>query len=85
MSLLLPADGCPDCITETICASVHPYRLEFMPAEDSGRRWVHFDAWVKAFYRCPRCRYSWWTGWSPGAINLPCPGCDLCQPESGAA
>ena len=70
MSLLLPADGCPACITVEHVAIAHPY-------------WVESDGeTVYGWYRCPECQYSWWTGWSPRAASLPCPGCPACNQET---
>ena len=79
MTLLLPVDGCSHCITIMHVALAHPYRVETLGET------------VYAWYRCPECRYSWWTGWSPEAARRPCAGCPACvpvvvqEPERGAA
>ena len=73
--LLLPTDGCENCITVEKGAPVHPY--EVIVHEEFGG--------LRAWYCCPRCGHSWWTGWAIGALNLRCPGCELCQKVGGAA
>lgn len=73
MTLLLPTDGCRECVTETKGSPVHPYQV------------VDLDPGVVAGYRCPSCDYVWWTSWAPEALGLPCPGCDLCVAEMGGA
>ena len=75
MSLLLPVDGCPRCITTDSTALAHPDQVVTLPDGDGLRAWYH----------CPRCRNSWDTYWSLEAIRLPCPGCAVCQRGSGAA
>ena len=44
-----PADGCPRC---NHGFGVVPYRVE--QPRPTG---------VQCWYRCPRCRHSWWTCW----------------------
>ena len=73
MSLLLPVDGCPACITVEHVAIAHPYRVE-----SDGET-------VYGWYRCPECQYSWWTGWGLRAASLPCPGCPACNQETNVA
>lgn len=85
MSLLLPTDGCERCLTAECSYPIHPYRVDVMPAEDAGKPQVKAGGWLRAWYRCSRCIYSWRTAWSLDAASLPCPGCALCQPRSGAA
>jgi hypothetical protein len=66
---LLPTDSCPRCYTERV--TTHPFRVVTGTGGGDG---------LRAWYRCPRCRYSWWCSWGIDALALPCPGCDLCQP-----
>lgn len=63
MTLLLPTDGCPECLS----MPVHPYDIG--PAGDS----------FIALYHCPACGHGWWTGWMADAMDLPCPGCPECS------
>jgi hypothetical protein len=44
-----PADGCPHCIGDF---AVVPFRVAETDSEG-----------VRCWYRCPRCRWSWWTSW----------------------
>jgi hypothetical protein len=75
VTLLLPTDGCPNCITTHKGAPIHPDRVEI---QGSG---------LRAWYRCHRCLYSWWTAWRVEALKMPCPGCEACTAlrEEGAA
>lgn len=43
-------DNCPECVTAVLCPPLT----------------VHADGpdGVKAHYRCPRCLYSWFVGWT---------------------
>ncbi len=75
MELLLPTDGCPNCISVDNAARVHPHRVR-KDTKGSG---------IFAYYRCPVCRLSWMTGWSADAAELPCPGCPACDSQAGAA
>jgi hypothetical protein len=84
MTLLLPTDGCEKCLTAERSYPVHPHRVDIMPPPEA-RPNVKPEKWLKAWYRCPRCRHSWSCGWGLGYADLPCPGCELCQAESGAA
>ena len=74
MTLLLPTDGCPECVTGD---PVHPYQVH--PQGRAGG--------IKAWYWCPVCGRRWPCWWAPEAAELPCPGCDLCVAEArgGAA
>lgn len=71
MNLLVPVDGCPNCID----ALAHPYRVTGDGTADG----------IVAYYRCPACLYSWWTSWHSSALSLRCPGCPACVREAGAA
>jgi hypothetical protein len=75
-ALPLPTDGCPNCVTEAKGAPVHPHRVIVGYGGHEG---------LRAWYRCPDCRHSWWCSWSIDALTLVCPGCDLCQPAADAA
>lgn len=71
MSLLLPVDGCPECVRTV----AHPWRVTSDGTSDG----------IVAHYRCPGCRHSWWTTWHISALDLPCPGCPACNSQEGAA
>lgn len=76
MDLLLPTDGCDNCMTVERSFPVHPYRVDEDFRADSIRAW----------YKCPACGYRWWTGWTSEALDVPCPGCPSCAiPKAGAA
>jgi hypothetical protein len=75
MDLLLPTDGCDNCMTMERSFPVHPYRVISDGTPDG----------IFAFYRCPQCCLSWRTGWGVSNLALPCPGCALCTPQAGAA
>lgn len=69
-TLLLPTDGCPECISPD---PVHPHRV-------GGPG----DGPFRAEYRCPVCGYNWSTYWTADALTLPCPGCPACTNTRGA-
>lgn len=69
MSLLLPTDTCPRCLT---FVPVHPHEID---------RFEHLGS-IAATYACPSCRLRWVTGWSDDALTLPCPGCPQCSPAT---
>lgn len=75
MSLLLPTDGCDNCMTVERSFPVHPFQVIGDGTPDG----------IFAFYRCPGCGLSWWTGWHASALALPCPGCALCRSPAGVA
>jgi hypothetical protein len=72
MTPLLPADGCPSCLAASRSAVAHPSSVQI---DGSG---------VLAWYRCPSCGHRWRTWWALEALELPCPGCPLCNPLSTA-
>lgn len=72
MKPLLPADGCPSCLTVKRTTIAHPSSMQI---GHSG---------VLAWYRCPSCGHRWRTSWALEALDMPCPGCDLCNPLSTA-
>lgn len=76
MSLLLPVDGCPGCVTPAHSRLVHPYAVALRPLGIEG---------IRAWYRCPDCGHRWWTGWAYGQLDVPCPGCPDCVPQAGVA
>ena len=76
MSLLLPVDGCSNCITAGRVRLVHPYQVAELVIDSLG---------IRAWYKCPDCGHGWWTGWEHAQLDVPCPGCPLCAPQAGVA
>lgn len=75
-ALLLPVDGCPNCITAAHMRLVHPYEVAEHLIDSEG---------IRAFYECPDCGYHWFTGWVSGQLTVACPGCPSCVPQAGVA
>lgn len=71
-TLMLPTDGCPQCVSGI---PVHPYEVGHYPDGHCVRTW----------YRCPECGHQWMTNWAPEAVDLQCPGCPECQPLGRSA
>jgi hypothetical protein len=71
ISLLLPTDGCPQCISGT---PVHPRDVN-----------VRDEFCLRAWYACPACGHRWDTYWALEARDLPCPGCPGCSDERKTA
>lgn len=67
MTLLLPTDGCPQCVT---ARPVHPWVV------------LKHDTSMTAWYVCPACRHEWSCNWALSALDLPCPGCKDCPEPS---
>ena len=72
---LLPTDACTQCATTTRGAPVHPVEVQ-LRLDQSG---------LIAWYVCPWCGHRWHACWALDAIDIPCPGCVLCDTVAGEA
>jgi hypothetical protein len=57
--MLLPTDGCPNCMTEMNIVIAEPHSVQPWPGG------------IRADYRCSACGHQWFTGWHRDALGRP--------------